>query len=60
MQTIFKVFLEFVTTLLLCYVLVYDHEIEPARSASEDKVLTKSSRTAREASQCSVQISWWI
>ena len=60
MWTIFKFFLEFVTTLLLCSVLVYDREIEPAWSASEDKVLTKSSRTAREASQCSVQISWWI
>ena len=37
---IFKVFLEFVTALLLCYVLVCDGEIEPAPSASEDKVLT--------------------
>ena len=40
MWTIFKVFLEFVTALLLCYVLVCDGEIEPAPSASEDKVLT--------------------
>ena len=40
MWTIFKVFLEFVTVLLLCYVLIYDVEIEPAPSASEDKVFT--------------------
>ena len=40
MWTIFKLFLEFVITLLLCYVLVYDCEIEPTPSALEDKVLT--------------------
>ena len=51
MWTILKVFIKFVTTLLLCYVLVFGHKlcgilapqmgIEPAPSALEAKVFFK-------------------